>query len=161
MADTRRDADVVDIEEKSLGELVALATSNISSLVRSEVELAKMELKGDVQKAAIGGTMFAVAGAIACVVLILLSISLAYGFVALGMSPWLAFLVVAFLYVLLAGVLCGIGYLRMRRISGLKRTLRTTKDDLAMLRRSEHEDATEAISAGDLKAVTDKTSSKK
>jgi hypothetical protein len=37
--------------------------------------------------------------------------------------------------VLLAVALCGIGYLRMRKIGGLKRTRRTTKDDLSMLRR--------------------------
>lgn len=161
MAEIARDADVADMEDRSLGELVALATSNVSSLVRSEMELAKMELKGDVQKAAIGGTLFAVAGVIACVVVILLSISLAYGFVALGLWPWLAFLIVALLYILLAGALCGIGYLRMRRISGLKRTRRTTRDDLAMLRRGDQEDTAEAISAADRKAVTGKSGSKK
>jgi uncharacterized membrane protein YqjE len=159
MAEIARDA--ADMEDKSLGELVALATSNVSSLVRSEMELAKMELKGDVQKAAIGGTLFAVAGVIACVVVILLSISLAYGIMALGLWPWLAFLIVALLYVLLAGALCGIGYLRMRRISGLKRTRRTTRDDLAMLRRGDQEDAAEAIGAADRKAVTGKSGSKK
>lgn len=161
MAEIAPDADTVEMEDKSIGQLVALATSNVSSLVRSELELAKMELKGDVQKAAIGGTLFAVAGVIACVVVILLSISLAYGFVALGVWPWLAFLIVAFLYVILAGVLCGIGYLRMRRISGLKRTRRTTKDDLAMLRRGDHEDIAEAVTAADRKAVAGKSGSKK
>lgn len=161
MAEIAPDADTVEMEDKSIGQLVALATSNVSSLVRSELELAKMELKGDVQKAAIGGTLFAVAGVIACVVVILLSISLAYGFVALGVWPWLAFLIVAFSYVILAGVLCGIGYLRMRRISGLKRTRRTTKDDLAMLRRGDHEDIAEAVTAADRKAVAGKSGSKK
>jgi hypothetical protein len=35
------------IEDKSLGELVAMATSSLSRLVKSEIELAKMELKDD------------------------------------------------------------------------------------------------------------------
>lgn len=154
MADVRPEA---DFEEKSLGELVALASSNVSSLVRSEMELAKLELKSDAKKAALGGTLFVVAGVIACVVLILLSISLAYGFVAMGVWPWLAFLIVSILYVLLAAALCGIGYLRMRRMSGLKRTRRTTRDDLAMLRRGEPTDVdtTEVIPAGGRKAVPD------
>ncbi|MCW2886380.1 MAG: hypothetical protein QOE54_2991 [Streptosporangiaceae bacterium] len=123
------------IEDKSLGELVALASGNVSRLVRSEMELAKLELKGDIKKAALGGTLFAVAGVIACVVVILLSIAAAYALIDLGIWRWAAFLIVSLAYVLLAVALCGIGYLRMRKIGGLKRTRRTTKDDLSMLRR--------------------------
>jgi uncharacterized membrane protein YqjE len=123
------------IEEKSLGELVALASGNVSRLVRSEMELAKLELKGDAKKAAMGGTLFGVAGVIACVVLILLSIAAAYALIDAGIWHWAAFLIVAFAYVVLAAILCGIGYLRMRKIGGLQRTRRTAKDDLTMLRR--------------------------
>jgi uncharacterized membrane protein YqjE len=123
------------VEDKSLGELVALASGNVSRLVRSEMELAKLELKGDIKKAALGGVLFGVAGVIAGVVVILLSIAVAYALIDLGVWHWAAFLIVAFAYVLLALVLCGIGYLRMRKIGGLKRTRRTTKDDLTMLRR--------------------------
>jgi uncharacterized membrane protein YqjE len=123
------------IEDKSLGELVALASGNVSRLVRSEMELAKLELKGDVKKAALGGMLFGVAGVIACVVVILLSIAAAYGLIDAGIWRWAAFLIVAGAYVLLAALLCGIGYLRMRKIGGLKRTRRTTMGDLAMLRR--------------------------
>lgn len=129
------------IEDRSLGELVAMATGNVSSLIRSELELAKLELKDDAKKAAIGGGMFVVAGVIACVIVILLSISLAYGLVALGLWHWLAFLIVAILYAVFGVVLCLIGYLRMKKITGLKRTMRTTKDDLAMLRRGDEQTA--------------------
>jgi uncharacterized membrane protein YqjE len=124
------------VEDKSLGELVALASSDVSRLIRSEIELAKLELKDDAKKGAIGGTLFAVAGVIACVVVILVSISIAYGLVALGIWHWLAFLIVAVAYVLLALALVSLGYLRMRKISGIKRTRKTLKDDLAVLRRS-------------------------
>lgn len=137
MADVRPEE---DIEEKSFGELVALASRDVSHLVRSEMELAKLELKGDAKKLALGGVLFGVAGVIASVVVILLSISLAFGFVAMGIRTWLAFLIVAGLYVLLAVVLCGLGYLRMRRMSGLRRTRKTAKEDLAVLRRGEHGD---------------------
>ncbi|MCW2904885.1 MAG: hypothetical protein JWO67_7150 [Streptosporangiaceae bacterium] len=124
------------VEDKSLGELVALASSDVSRLIRSEIELAKLELKDDAKKGAMGGTLFAVAGVIACVVVILVSISIAYGLVALGIWHWLAFLIVAVAYVLLALALVSLGYLRMRKISGIKRTRKTLKDDLAVLRRS-------------------------
>ncbi|HZB33098.1 MAG TPA: phage holin family protein [Streptosporangiaceae bacterium] len=126
----------VQLEDKSLGELVALTSANLSRLVKSELELAKLELKGDAKRAALGSMMFGVAGVIACVVVILLSIAAAYGLVAAGLYHWAAFLVVAGAYVLLATVLVGIGYLRMRKMSGLRATRRTVTDDLAMLRRS-------------------------
>ncbi|GAA4134883.1 MULTISPECIES: phage holin family protein [Actinomadura] len=122
------------IEDKSLGELVALASSNISNLVRAEMDLAKMELKADAKKAALGGTMFAIAGLIAGLIVILLSMAAAYGLVALGIWHWAAFLIVAGVYLLLALALLGLGYLRIRKIDGAKRTRRTLRDDLSMLR---------------------------
>ncbi|MFC0040748.1 phage holin family protein [Actinomadura rayongensis] len=122
------------IEDKSLGDLVALASSNISGLVRAEMELAKLEIKNDAKKAALGSVMFAVAGLIAGLIVILLSISLAYGLVALGIWHWAAFLIVAGLYLLLAAGLIAFGYLRIRKIDGARRTRRTLRDDLSMLR---------------------------
>ena len=129
----------VQIEDKSLGQLVALTSANITRLVKSEIELAKLELKGDAKRAALGGVMFGVAGVIACVVVILLSIAAAYGLVAAGIYHWAAFLIVSGAYVLLAALLVGIGILRLRKMSGLRATRRTVTDDLAMLRRSSGE----------------------
>ncbi|GAA1553935.1 hypothetical protein GCM10009678_41110 [Actinomadura kijaniata] len=123
------------IEDKSLGELVALASSNVSSLIRAEMDLAKLELKDDAKKAAYGSVMFAIAGMIGGLIVILLSIAAAYGLVALGVWHWAAFLIVAGVYLLLAAALIGFGYLRIRKIDGAKRTRKTLRDDLAMLRK--------------------------
>lgn len=122
------------IEDKSIGELVALASSNVSHLIKSEIDLAKLELKGDVKKAAWGGVLFSIAGLIAGLIVILLSIAAAYGLVALGIWHWAAFLIVAGVYLVLALILIAIGYWRMKKIDGAKRTRRTIKDDLAALR---------------------------
>ncbi|MBC6456322.1 phage holin family protein [Actinomadura sp. HBU206391] len=132
MTDVRPDD---QIEDKSLGELVALASSNVSRLIRSEMELAKLELKDDAKKAALGSMLFTIAGVIGGIVVILLSIAAAYGLVAAGIWHWAAFLIVAGFYVVLAAVLIGIGYLRMRKITGIQRTRRTLKE-LTVLRRS-------------------------
>ncbi|MFD0684090.1 phage holin family protein [Actinomadura fibrosa] len=122
------------MEDKSLGELVALASSNISNLVRAEMDLAKLELKADAKKAAYGSTMFTIAALMGGLIVILLSIALAYGLVAAGLWHWAAFLVVAGVYLLLAAALIAFGYWRMRKIEGAKRTRRTLKDDFTMLR---------------------------
>lgn len=123
------------LEELSIGELVAMASSSASQLLKAEMELAKKELKDDAIKAALGSVLFALVGLIGGLVVILLSIALAYGFVAMGVWHWLAFIIVAVIYVALGGLLGLIGYLRMRRISGAPRTRKTIKDDLSMLRR--------------------------
>lgn len=124
-----------ELDDKSLGELVAIATGSISQLVKSEIELAKLEMRNDVKKAALGAVLFAIAGLAAGLVVILLSVAFALGLVAVGVFDWLAFIIVAGFYVLLAAALVGLGMLRMRRISGARLTRKTVKDDLAMLRR--------------------------
>jgi uncharacterized membrane protein YqjE len=132
MSEVRSDEELAD---KSVGELVAIATASVSQLVKSEIELAKLEMKGDVKKAALGAVLFAVAGLSAGIVVILLSIAFAFGLITLGIWNWLAFIIVAACYVLLAAVLVGLGLLRMKRLSGARRTRKTVRDDLAMLRR--------------------------
>jgi hypothetical protein len=67
-------------------------------------------------------------------VLVLLSIALAFGLVALGIWEWAAFLIVAGAYVLLAVTVLGIAYLKLKRLSGLKKTRRTVTEGLGILR---------------------------
>jgi uncharacterized membrane protein YqjE len=132
MTEVRSDG---QLDEMSIGELVKFATGSVSHLVKSEIELAKLELKDDAKRAALGSTLFAVAGVTAAIVLIMLSIAAAYGLITLGIWNWAAFLIVAGAYLLLGGILVGIGLLRMKKMSGVSRTRRTVKKDFAMLRR--------------------------
>ncbi|MFS2295645.1 MAG: phage holin family protein [Actinomadura sp.] len=131
------------IEDKSVGALVAMASKNISNLVRAEMELAKMELKADAKKAAISSVMFTIAAVMGGIVVIMLSISLAYGLVALGIWRWAAFLIVAGVYVVLAGILMYIAKQLITKIEGAKRTRKTLKEDVAALRRRGDSDAPE------------------
>src|SRR5712671_3832526 len=89
---------------ESLGDLVALAVSDISQLVRYEVDLAKLELKADARRIGIGGVLLGVAAFVGCLVLMLLSFAYAYGLIAAGIWAWAAFLIVAGTCVVLAAV---------------------------------------------------------
>lgn len=133
MTEVRSDG---QLEDKSIGELVKFATVSVSQLVKSEIELAKLELKDDAKRAALGSTLFAVAGVAGGIVVILLSIALALGLITLGIWDWAAFLIVAGLYVVLAGILILFGLWRMKKMTGVSRTKRTVKDDIALLRRN-------------------------
>jgi uncharacterized membrane protein YqjE len=133
--------------EPSLGDLVALATKDLSKLIKGEIDLAKLELQADVKRLGLAGAMLGISAFIGCLVLVLLCIALAFGLVALGIWPWAAFLIVAGLGVLLIAAVAGTALLKMRRLNGLKRTRQAVQDDLALMHRDEEATGVPAIEA--------------
>jgi hypothetical protein len=119
---------------QSLGDLVALAAKDVSQLIRYEIDLAKSELMDDVERIGLAGGLAVVAAFVACLVLVLLSIALAFGLVALGIWEWAAFLIVAGAYVLLAVIVLWIAYVKLKRMSGLSKTRKTVTEGLGVLR---------------------------
>ena len=120
--------------DQSLGDLVALAAKDVSQLIRYEVDLAKTELQADAKRVGLAAGLVGVAAFVGCVVLILLCFAYAYGLVALGIEAWAAFLIVAGTCVLLAVVAVGIALLKVRALSGLRKTRKTVSEGLGMLR---------------------------
>ena len=135
MADSAVRQPVDSARDQSLGMLVSVAVRDVTQLIRCELDLAKLELKADARRLGIAGTLLVIAAFVACLVLMLISFSFAYGLVSLGIWPWAAFLIVAGVYVLLAGLAVLIGALKFRGVSALRKTRRTVQDDLSMLRR--------------------------
>ena len=88
----------------------------------------------DVQRIGLAGALGVVAAFVACLVLVLLSIALAFGLVALGIWDWAAFLIVAGAYTLFAVLALGIAYLKLKRLSGLRKTRETVTGGLGVLR---------------------------
>jgi uncharacterized membrane protein YqjE len=123
--------------DQSIGSLVSLAVSDVSQLVKCEIDLAKLELKKDVTRLGIGGALLGVAAFVGCLILVLLCFAFAYGLITLGIWSWAAFLIVAGVCAVLAGLAVLIGLMRFRKLSGLRRTRRTVQDDLALLKREE------------------------
>jgi uncharacterized membrane protein YqjE len=120
--------------EQSLGDLVSLALKDVSQLVRYEIDLAKSELKGDARRVGLAAALGGVAAFVACLVLVLLCIAFAYGLVALGIWHWAAFLIAAGTLILLAGIAVLIAVLKLRGLSGLRRTRKTVSEDIKALR---------------------------
>ena len=134
-------------EKESLGNLVALAVSDISQLVRYEVDLAKLELKADARRLGIGAVLFGVAAFVGCLVLMVLSFAFAYGLIALGIWAWAAFLIVAGSYVLLAALAVLVGFTRFKGLTGLRKTRSTVSDDLALIKRDDSDAGSEPAGA--------------
>jgi hypothetical protein len=123
--------------QQSLGDLVAGALKDVSSLVRYEISLAKSELRMDARRIGIAAALAVVGLFVLCLLVVLLCIAFAYGLVALGIWTWAAFLIVAGTCLLLIGLAALIAYGRIRKVTGMKMTRKTVMDDIGMLRRSE------------------------
>ncbi len=121
-------------EERTLGQLVAQASDDLSGIVRAEIALAKAELRVDAKNAAVGSGLFGAAGYLVLLATVLLCIAAAYGLVAAGLSPWLAFLIIAVVLVLLAGLLALVGRSRLRKLSPPQRAIREAKDTIAAVK---------------------------
>jgi uncharacterized membrane protein YqjE len=123
--------------DQSLGSLVSQAISDVSMLLKSEIDLAKLELKADVRRLAIAGALMGAAAFVGCLILVLLCFAYAYGLQAVGVWPWLSFIYVVITCALLAALAVAIGYRRVRKLSGLRRTRQTVQDDLTLLKRED------------------------
>lgn len=121
-------------DEPTVGQLVANASKDLSSLVRSELELAKSELKSTAVAAGTGAGMFGGAAFLALLAVILLSIAAAYGVNALGLHPALAFLIVAVLYLLIALALVLVGKKMIGKAKGPQRAIETSKESVEALK---------------------------
>jgi hypothetical protein len=118
-------AQQVQPEEPTIGRLVADASRDISSLVSKEIELAKSELKVSVQAGGIGIAMFAAAGFIAVLAIIMLSVAIAYfiNWNGKGLDLHWAFLIVFLFYVLLAGLLVFIGIRKVKQVKAPEKAI--------------------------------------
>ena len=121
--------DLPDPSLRSVGEVLGDITSDLSTLMRQEVELAKAEIRETADHAKAAGGMFAGAGVAGHLALIFLSLALWWALGdALDSLGWSA-LIVGLLWAVAAGVMAAMGRTRMKRVTPLApRTVDTTKD---------------------------------
>jgi TRAP-type C4-dicarboxylate transport system permease small subunit len=118
-----------------MGQLVSEASAALSTLIHSEIELAKLELKSSVRVGIASIAAFIAAG-------ILLLFGLIYGFqaiaeaLALTLPRWAAFLIVFGGFVVLAVLLVIFGVKRIKRVAPPKQTIKTTRETVDYLKKS-------------------------
>lgn len=122
-------------EEPTIGRLVADTTKDLSALVRDEIQLAKSEIQVSVKAGGIGAAMFAVAGFLLVLAIIMASFALAYLFVWLGINTALAFLIVFGIYVLIAGIIALIGVKKIKQVKAPEKTISSVKKNKAILKK--------------------------
>ncbi|MFE2169249.1 phage holin family protein [Streptomyces sp. NPDC059447] len=119
--------------ERTLGQLVASATAEMSALVHDEIALAKVELKQDVKRAGIGSGAAIVAGVLLLFSLPVLSFAAAYGIHNLGLGLAWSFLIVGVAFWLLAAVIGLIAYSKFKKVKPPVKTIESVKQTSAVL----------------------------
>ena len=116
--------------DKSLSELFSAMTSDLSTLMRKEVELAKVETREEVSRASKAGGMLCGGAVAAYVALVFASFALAW-LLDKWMPRALAFLIGAVLYAVAAAVLISAGRKRLRQVNPVpQQTMETLKEDV-------------------------------
>ncbi len=131
------DRDSTDSEtERTLGQLVASASKDVSTIVRGEIDLAKAEIRSAAQLAGKGAGMLAGAGLFALYGLGLLLTAIAWGLVAAGLATWLSFLIVAVVLFIIAGILALVGRRALNRANlRPQQAIDSTQKTIAALKR--------------------------
>jgi uncharacterized membrane protein YqjE len=120
--------------DAGLLDLVGRLGSDLTHLVQTEVELAKVEIKEEVTNTAIAAGLLSGTALSGYFVLLMLSFAAAYG-LAEVMPTGFAFLIVAVLYALVAGTVYVLGRKKLATVTLVpKKTVRTMKEDLSWLR---------------------------
>jgi len=114
-------------EVGSIGALISDISSDLSTLMRQEVALAKAEVKESASKAGKGAGMLGAAGYAGHFVVLFLSLALWMGLANLIDSLGWAAVIVAVLWGIVAGVLAMLGRKELKNVEGMPRTAETAK----------------------------------
>ena len=123
-----------DVEGRSVGELIGQVTSDLSTLMRQELDLAKAELRHEASKAGKAGSMLGAGGVLAHLTLVFLALALMFALGNVMDLGWAA-LIVGVLLAIGAGVLFSVGRRKLREVNPKpEQTVETVKEDVKWAR---------------------------
>ena len=131
---TRPQPDVPSKDDPTLGKLVSDASRDLSALVRGEIALAKSELKVSVKAGGVGLGLFGAAAFLAVLGIVMLSVAIAYFVHMTGLDLAWCFLIVFFVYVLVAGLLAFIGVKKVKQVKAPERAISQGREIPAALK---------------------------
>lgn len=128
--------------EQSLGGLIKDATTHLSTLLRAEIELAKIELFAEAKKGLLGSVYLIIALTIVLFSSFFFFFAVAELLADLGLYRSAAFGIVWFAMLVVAAVLVLLGIRRFKRIKAPEHTINSMRDTAAALRRSSDDSET-------------------
>ncbi len=125
----------VGVEEPTIGKLVVDASRDVSTLIQSEIALAKSELKVSVRAGGMSVALFAGAAFLGLLAVIMLSVAFAYFLAMTGLDLAWCFLIVFGAYLLLAGLLGFVGVRKLKQVKAPERAIEQAKENKTLLKR--------------------------
>ena len=121
---------VEDPADHSVGDLLGRVTSDLSTLMRKEVELAKVEIKEEATKAGKASGTLVGAGLVGFLVLVFLSLAVMFGLDQVMPIGWAA-VITAVLLAIVAAVLFVVGRRQLQQVNPKpEQTVETLKEDV-------------------------------
>lgn len=115
--------------DRSVGELIGEVTSGLSTLLRQELELAKVEAKAEATKAGKGAGMLAGAGVAGHLTLVFLTLTVMFALDNVMGTGWAA-LVVTLVWAVVAAVLASVGRKKLKTVNPKpEQTVQSLKED--------------------------------
>jgi len=119
-----------DVTDQSVGDLLGRVTSDLSTLMRQEVELAKVEIKEEATKAGKASGTLVGAGLVGYLVLVFLSLGVMFGLDQVLPIGWAA-VITAVLLGIVAAVLFVLGRKQLQQVNPKpEQTVETLKEDV-------------------------------
>jgi uncharacterized membrane protein YqjE len=115
--------------ERSLGELLGEMSSELGTLLRKEVELAKVETREELSKAGKSAGMFGAAGLAGWLAVLFISLAAAW-LLDQAINTALSFAIVGVVWAIAAFVLMRIGRRKLSEVNPLPETKETLKEDV-------------------------------
>lgn len=122
-------------DDPTIGKLVVDASRDISSLIRNEIALAKSELKISIKAGGTGLALFAGAGFLGLLSVVVLSVAFGFFLHMTGLKLAWCFLIVAVAYLLVAGLLAFLGIRRVKRVRAPERAIGQAHEVTGLLKR--------------------------
>ena len=116
-------------DPRTLSELLSELTTELSTLVRQELQLAKVEVRGEAATAAKGSAALVVAAVGGLLALVFGTSAAAWGLAELMAAGW-AFLIVTGVWLLVASVAAVVGVRKLRQVGPPTQTVQSLKEDV-------------------------------
>jgi xanthine/uracil permease len=122
-------------DSRGIGDLLGDLGRQVSTLVRKEIDLARVEVTSSVGRMSRGAAMAGAGGALLYAGLLVLLLAVVLGLIQAGMDAWLAALIVAIVVMVIGGVITSMGVKQMQSTElAPKQTAETVRENVEFVK---------------------------
>ena len=122
-------------DSRGIGDLLGDLGRQVSTLVRKEIDLARVEVTSNVGRMSRGAAMAGAGGALLYAGFVVLLLAVVLGLIQAGLDAWLAALIVAVVVMVIGGVVTSMGVKQMQSTElAPKQTAETVRENVEFVK---------------------------